>query len=51
MYYRYQMQWTMRGAHLLLQTRTQVPNGDHAARFRTGIPASQSKMTTEARFG
>lgn len=33
-----QMQWTPRGAHLLLQVRTQVLNGDWEATFRTWYP-------------
>jgi len=31
-----QMAWTQRGAHLLLQIRTQVLNGDWGATFREG---------------
>ena len=34
-----QMQWTHRGAHLLLQTRTRVVNGELAATFRKWYPA------------
>jgi len=34
-----QMQWTPRGAHLLLQTRTKVLNGDLAETFRGWYPA------------
>jgi hypothetical protein len=34
-----QMQWTPRGAHLLLQVRTQVLNGDWEGRFRQWHPA------------
>jgi hypothetical protein len=33
-----QMQWTPRGAHLLLQTRTRVLNGELASRFREWYP-------------
>jgi hypothetical protein len=33
-----QMQWTPRGAHLLLQVRTQVLNDDWEATFRTWYP-------------
>ena len=35
---RQQMQWTPRGAHLLLQTRTRVLNGELESRFRTWYP-------------
>lgn len=35
---RQQMQWTPRGAHLLLQTRTRVLNGELASRFRRWYP-------------
>ena len=34
-----QMQWTPRGAHLLLQTRTRVLNGELASRFRRWYPS------------
>jgi hypothetical protein len=34
-----QMQWTPRGAHLLLQTRTKVLNGDLEQTFRGWYPA------------
>jgi hypothetical protein len=34
-----QMQWTPRGAHLLLQTRTKVLNGDLEQTFRRWYPA------------
>jgi hypothetical protein len=34
-----QMQWTPRGAHLLLQTRTRVLNGELASRFRQWYPS------------
>ena len=33
-----QMQWTPEGAHLLLQVRTQVLNGDWEETFRTWYP-------------
>jgi hypothetical protein len=33
------MQWTPRGAHLLLQTRTKVLNGDLEQAFRGWYPA------------
>jgi hypothetical protein len=33
-----QMQWSLRGAHLLLQVRTRVLNGDWEAAFRTWYP-------------
>jgi len=36
---RQQMQWTPRGAHLLLQTRTRVLNGELASRFRQWYPS------------
>lgn len=36
-----QMQWTPKGAHLLLQVRTQVINGDWAATFRGWYPGFQ----------
>jgi len=35
---RQQMQWTPRGAHLLLQTRTRVLNGELVSRFRQWYP-------------
>jgi hypothetical protein len=34
-----QMQWTPRGAHLLLQTRKKVLNGDLEENFRGWYPA------------
>jgi hypothetical protein len=37
-----QMQWTPRGAHLLLQIRTRVLNGDWEATFRTWYPGFRS---------
>jgi hypothetical protein len=33
-----QMQWTLRGAHLLLQTRTKVLNNELEAVFRRWYP-------------
>jgi hypothetical protein len=33
-----QMQWSQRGAHLLLQVRTRVLNGDWEETFRTWYP-------------
>ena len=42
-----QMRWTPRGAHLLLQTRTKVLNGDLEDTFRRWYPAFRS--TTEAK--
>jgi len=36
-----QMQWTPKGAHLLLQVRTQVINGDWAETFRGWYPGFQ----------
>ena len=35
------MQWTLRGAHLLLQTRTKVLNGELAELFRGWFPKFQ----------
>jgi hypothetical protein len=35
---RQQMHWTDRGAHLLLQTRTRVLNGELDEMFRRGYP-------------
>jgi hypothetical protein len=43
-----QMRWTPRGAHLLLQTRTKVLNGDLEETFRRWYPAFRSK--TEAKL-
>jgi hypothetical protein len=37
-----QMPWTKRGAHLLLQIRTRVLNGDWEATFRTWYPGFRS---------
>jgi hypothetical protein len=51
-----QMHWTQRGAHLLLQTRTAVLNGELKAifrrwypRFRTRTPPHPTPATSEAR--
>jgi hypothetical protein len=38
-----QMQWTPRGAHLLLQIRTQVLNGEWEETFRTWYPGFRSQ--------
>jgi hypothetical protein len=43
-----QMQWTPRGAHLLLQTRTQVLNGDLEATFRDWYPAFRPEAASQA---
>ena len=45
-----QMQWTLRGAHLLLQTRTKVLNNDLDAVFRRWYPKFrlQSQMQEPA---
>ena len=37
-----QMQWTHRGAHLLLQTRTRVVNGELEATFREWYPGMKA---------
>jgi hypothetical protein len=37
-----QMQWTKRGAHLLLQIRTRVLNDEQEATFRTWYPSFRS---------
>ena len=37
-----QMQWTQRGAHLLLQIRTRVLNGEWEETFRTWYPGFRS---------
>ena len=37
-----QMQWSKRGAHLLLQIRTRVLNGEWEATFRTWYPDFRS---------
>jgi hypothetical protein len=39
---RKQMQWTPRGAHLLLQIRTRVLNDEWEATFRTWYPGFRS---------
>jgi len=39
-----QMQWTKRGAHLLLQIRTRVLNGEWEAAFRTGLIQPSREM-------
>jgi hypothetical protein len=44
-----QMRWTPRGAHLLLQTRTKVLNGDLDDTFRRWYPAFRNKSKTEAK--
>ena len=44
-----QMPWTPRGAHLLLQTRTKVLNGDLEDTFRRWYPAFRSKSKTEVK--
>ena len=43
-----QMRWTPRGAHLLLQTRTKVLNGDLEDTFRRWYPAFRSKTEAKA---
>jgi hypothetical protein len=43
-----QMLWTPRGAHLLLQTRTKVLNGDLEETFRRWYPAFRSKAEAKA---
>ena len=43
-----QMQWTPRGAHLLLQTRTKVLNGDLEETFRRWYPAFRGKTEAKA---
>ena len=40
-----QMQWTPEGAHLLLQVRTQVLNGDWETTFRTWYPGFRPSST------
>jgi hypothetical protein len=39
-----QMQWSLRGAHLLLQIRTRVLNGDWEATFRTWYPGFRAHI-------
>jgi hypothetical protein len=41
---RQQMQWTERGAHLLLQTRTRVLNGELEETFQRWYPKFRSEM-------
>ena len=41
---RQQMQWTERGAHLLLQTRTRVLNGELEETFRRWYPKFRREM-------
>ena len=41
---RQQMQWTERGAHLLLQTRTRVLNGELEETFRRWYPKFRPEM-------
>ena len=43
-----QMRWTPRGAHLLLQTRAKVLNGDLEDTFRRWYPAFRSKTEAKA---
>ena len=43
-----QMRWTPRGAHLLLQTRTKVLNGDLEDTFRRWYPAFRGKTEAKA---
>jgi hypothetical protein len=42
-----QMQWTQRGAHLLLQIRTRVLNEDWEDTFRDWYPDFQKKPENE----
>ena len=42
-----QMQWTLRGAHLLLQTRTMVLNEDLDDLFRRWYPKFRSQPQTQ----
>jgi hypothetical protein len=42
---RQQMQWTERGAHLLLQTRTKVLNGELDETFRRWYPKFRSETS------
>jgi hypothetical protein len=42
-----QMQWTLRGAHLLLQTRTRVLNEDLDDLFRRWYPKFRSQPQTQ----
>ena len=41
-----QMQWTLRGAHLLLQTRTKVLNGELDEVFRRWYPRFRPQPQT-----
>ena len=41
-----QMQWTLRGAHLLLQTRTKVLNNELEDVFRRWFPRFRPKAQT-----
>lgn len=43
-----QMQWSKKGAHLLLQMRTRVLNGELEQNSSNGIPVSQYKPGTRA---
>jgi hypothetical protein len=43
-----QMQWTLRGAHLLLQTRTKVLNHDLDDLFRRWYPQFRPQPQTQA---
>jgi len=45
-----QMQWTHRGAHLLLQTRTRVVNGELEATFREWYPAMRANDVEPVRL-
>ena len=43
---RQQMQWSQKGAHLLLQTRTKVLDGDLEGVFRGWYPQFRSQLTS-----
>jgi hypothetical protein len=43
-----QMQWSKRGAHLLLQIRTRVLNGEREATFRTWYPGFRAHAMLRA---
>jgi hypothetical protein len=45
-----QMQWTPRGAHLLLQTRTRVLNGELAESFKLRYPGFSNDTTEEVQM-
>jgi hypothetical protein len=45
-----QMRWTPRGAHLLLQTRTKVLNGDLEQMFRTHYPGFRTTTLEKAQM-